>query len=222
MLSQAVMMALAVLLSAPFITAMPQISDATSPNPTVFYRWSSDPACISKACVADCRAAATAVCSSPSLTTNLNATVGDCTAFYWYDMGNTVPTKESCASAYNYINNAGNPGPNGCGGTIGGALGYDKDGNRTIDPLFAIYPKDGNANCFKAPGDTSPPKPMDELPNGEKLPIGSCPDVTSRRRRSALRELEQRGIPECVVEDMVWNLGCTAVCISWVTASTWW
>ncbi|KAI4129205.1 MAG: hypothetical protein LQ338_002364 [Usnochroma carphineum] len=219
------MRALAVLLSAHFIDALPQISDATSPNPTVFHKWSSDPACVSNACVADCRAAATTVCSSPSLSTTLNATVGDCTAFYWYDTGNTIPTKESCISAYNYINDAAKTAPNGCGGTIGGALGYDKNGNRTMDPLFAVYPRDGNANCFKAPDDNTPPKAMDELPNGDKLPLNSCPDATSRRRRSALQSLEKKGNaapPPCFIEDLVWGFGCTAVCMTWVTALEWW
>ncbi|KAL8721248.1 MAG: hypothetical protein Q9225_002025 [Loekoesia sp. 1 TL-2023] len=202
----------AVLLSAPSTTAAPQLSDATSPNPTVFYRWSSDPTCVSKACIADCRAAANAVCSSPDLATTQNATVGDCTAFYWYDAGNTVATKESCISAYNYINDAAKPGSDGCGGTVGGALGYDKNGDRTIDPLFAVYPRDGNANCFKAPGDTSPVKARDELPNGKKISLDQCLAVTSRRRRSALQRLEKKGEveehDECIVETL---LGRSAV-----------
>lgn len=222
--SQNAMTALALLLLPSLIAALPQLSDATSPNPTVFYSWSSDPACNSKACVADCRAAATTICDSPDLSISLNATVNDCTAFYWYDIGNTIPTKESCYSAFTYINDAGAKaaGPDGCGGTVGGALGYDKDGNRTMDPLFALYPKDGNGNCFKAPGDTSPPKAKDELSNGDKLPMDSCPSATSRRRRDVLQRLDKRQIPACIIEDGVWMLGCTAVCVEWVTASAWW
>ncbi|KAL8711709.1 MAG: hypothetical protein Q9220_003880 [cf. Caloplaca sp. 1 TL-2023] len=210
------------------VAARPQISDATSPNPTVFYHWSDDPACDSKACRADCRAAATAVCDSAApLSRTLNVTVGECTALMYYATGNTVPTKESCYSAFTYINDAGKPKtPDGCGGTVGGALGYDKDGKRTIDPLFALYPKGGNGNCFKAPGDTSPPKAANELTNGDKLPWGSCPNAARLRKRNALQRLERRddedGIVECVVADAVWQVSCNAVCLEWVTATTWW
>ncbi|KAL9049743.1 MAG: hypothetical protein Q9206_005373 [Seirophora lacunosa] len=186
------------LLFTSFISALPQISDATSPNPTVFYRWSSDPACVSNASTDDCRAVATAICNAPSLSTSLNATSGTCTAFYWYDIGNTIPTKDSCYSAYTYINDAGKPG------SVGGALGYDKDGNRTMDPLFALYPPDGNANCFKAPGDDSPPTAVDELANGAKLPMDVCPTATSRRR-SSVETLEKR-ISKCLIEDE-WSNG---------------
>lgn len=214
---------LTILFSIPFTIAVPQLSDATSKTPTVFYAWSDDPVCVSKACVADCQAAAEAVCSSSNLATTVNATVGDCTAFYWYDIGNTIATRESCLSAYNYINNAAKPDADGCGGTIGGALGYDKNGNRTIDPLFAVYPRDGNANCFKAPGDTSPVKARDELPNGQKLPMDSCPEATSRRRRRAAQRLEERyDISDCLIEDAAWQASCNAVCLSEVTLSTWW
>ncbi|KAL9016397.1 MAG: hypothetical protein Q9185_006268 [Variospora sp. 1 TL-2023] len=206
--------ALAVLLSTPCTTALPQISDATSANPTVFYRWSSDPACISNASTDDCRVAHTAICNAPSLSTSLNVTSGTCTAFYWYDIGNTIPSSDSCYSAYTYINDAGKPG------SVGGALGYNKDGKRTMDPLFALYPPDGNANCFKAPGDDSRPKAMNELPNGAKLPLDLCPVATSRRR-SNVPTLEKR-ISKCVIQDMVWQTGCNAVCLSWVTASSWW
>ncbi|KAL8952258.1 MAG: hypothetical protein Q9222_001822 [Ikaeria aurantiellina] len=224
---------LLVLVTSSLVAGRPQLSDATSANPTVFYSWSNDPACDSKACVADCRAAATAVCDSPPpLSRTLNVTVGGCTALMYYATGNTVPTKESCYSAFTYINDAGKPNtPDGCGGTVGGALGYDKDGKRTIDPLFALYPKDGNANCFKAPGDTTPPKAPDELPNGDKLPWGTCPNRARSRKRNALQRLEKRiEVPEtdpaktitCGIEDIAWQAACNAVCISWVTATTWW
>lgn len=224
MSSRSAVAALAVFLLPALITALPQITDATSPNPTVFHSWSGDPACNSKACVTDCASAAAAVCDSP-LTSSLNVTVNDCTAFYWYNIGNTVPTKESCYAAYTYINDAGakGAGPGGCGGTVGGALGYDASKKRTKDPLFALYPKDGNGNCFKAPGDTSPPTPKDEFTTGAKLSMDSCPDATARRRRSALQRLEGRETEgECIIEIAAWNAGCTAVCLEWVTATAWW
>lgn len=225
--SQKLMAAVAAFLFPSFIAALPQLSDATSPNPSVFYHRSSDPACNSKACVADCRDAAAAVCNSPELelSPTLSVTVNDCTAYYMYEIGNTVPTKESCYAAYTRINDAGakGAGPDGCGGTVGGALGYDANGNRTNDPLFVLYPKDGNGNCFKAPGDDSPPKPREELSNGQKLPLDSCPNATSRRRRSALQRLESRTNPaECIIGEAAYLAGCSAICIEWVTTAAWW
>ncbi|KAL8831992.1 MAG: hypothetical protein Q9170_005054 [Blastenia crenularia] len=222
MLSQSYITVLAILLSPLLTNASPQLTDATSPNPTVFYAWSDDPTCTSKACISDCKAAVTEICNTADFGTMQNATVGDCTAFYWYDIGNNVPTKDSCLSAYNYIINAAKPGPGACGGTIGGALGYDKLGNRTHDPLFAVYPRDGNANCFKAPGDTSPVKGKNELPNGGTLDLDSCPDATSRRRRSVVQSLEKRSLPPCLIENLEWQLGCNVVCLSWVGGSLWW
>ena len=75
-------------------------------EPTVLYRWSSDPACNSKACVVDCAAAALAVCDKVALepgAPTLEVTVNQCTAHYMWGLGNDVPTKESCYAAYTYI-----------------------------------------------------------------------------------------------------------------------
>lgn len=225
MISQPILTVLAILLSAvPFTTARPQLTDTTSTRPSAFWPWSNDPACASgpTACKTDCTAAVQTLCSKDLGTENLIETVGECTAWYLYQIGNTMPTKDTCFSAFVYINDAGKFGPDGCGGTFGGALGFHEDGNRTQDPAFAIYPKGGNGNCFKALGDNSPPLPQDMLPNGERLPIGSCPSATSRRRRDVLQELEGRQLPECLVEDLVWQAGCNAVCLASITASTWW
>lgn len=218
---------LAVLLSATvsLIAALPQVTDATSPNPTVFWPWSSHPACVSSptACKANCTAAVESLCAKDLKTDNLVETVGECTANYLRQIGNTVPTADQCFSAFAYINDAGKPGPNGCGGTFGGALGWDKHENRTRDPIFAIYPKGGNANCFKKLGDNGPPLPQDTLRNGKKIPIDSCPSPTARHKRNALRTLEKKaeedGFLECVVEDGVWQVGCNAVCIELVVAT---
>lgn len=150
-----------------------------------------------------------------------------------WEIGNTVPTKDSCYSAYSYINDAGakGAGADGCGGTVGGALGFDKNGNRTRDPLFALYPSDGNGNCFKAPDDDTPPKPMDELSNGQKLPMNaeSCPVSASRkRRRDALEQLEGRRIGgnagplTCIIGAAGGLAGCSALCIEWVATMSWW
>ena len=141
--------------------------------------------------------------------------MGDCTAFYWYDAGNTIPKAAECSAAYIKI----------LATSIGGALGYDAAGNRTNDPLYAIYPKDGNANCFKATGDTSPVLAPDAFPGGGTLP--TCPVGTSRRRR-ALAVLEGRdqggandGLVECAIEDGVFGSACTVICLATVTTASW-
>ncbi|KAI4193049.1 MAG: hypothetical protein LQ350_008491 [Teloschistes chrysophthalmus] len=209
----------AVVCAAPLTLALPQVTDATSSNPTVFTPWSSDPACAvgPTACKTDCTKAVDTLCRKDLGTANIKETVGECTAWYMYEIGNTLPTFDQCYSAFAYINDKGKFGANDCGGTFGGALGWDKNGNRTNDPAFAIYPKSGNGNCFKKDGDMSPPLPQDTLPDGTKLPIDKCPTATSRRGL-----LRRDGEGECVVEDLVWNAGCGAVCIGWITASAWW
>ncbi|KAI4252802.1 MAG: hypothetical protein LQ352_004059, partial [Teloschistes flavicans] len=209
----------AVLCAVPITLALPQVTDATSANPTVFTPWSSDPACAvgPDACKADCTKAVDTLCRKDLSTDNIIETVGECTAWYMYDIGNTLPTYDQCYSAFAYINDKGKFGANGCGGTFGGALGWDKNDTRTKDPAFAIYPKSGNGNCFKKAGDTTPPLAQDALPDGTKLPIHQCPSATSRR----LRHRRDDGTIECVVEDAVWQAGCNAVCIASITAATW-
>lgn len=105
-------------------------------------------------------------------------------------------------------------------------MGYNAAKVRTDDPLYAIFPKDGNANCFKAMGDTSPVLEVDALPNGGTL--ATCPVSTSRRRRT-LDVLEGRdraendddGATECIIEDWVWGFTCTGVCLAVVTTTSW-
>ena len=183
------------------------------PSP-VLYSWSTDPACKTTATKADCATAYEALCVRPDLSVSDNTTVGDCTAFYWYDKGNTLPTAAECTAAYSKILTT----------SIGGVSGYNVAKNRTNDPLYAIYPKDGNANCFKATGDTSPVLARDALPGGGQLP--TCP-ISSSRRRRALAMLEGRededddGVLKCVIEDGVWTLSCTAVCLATVVTTSW-
>ncbi|KAL8804214.1 MAG: hypothetical protein Q9223_005889 [Gallowayella weberi] len=224
MIHRMTMAALVVLLfTSPFTAALPQVSDATSANPTVFWPWSSDPACVSSptACKANCTDAVKSLCAKDLKEENLTETVGECTVHYMREIGNTIPTYDQCYSAFAYINDAGKPGPDGCGGTFGGALGWDKNDNRTIDPIFAIYPTNGNGNCFKRLGDTSPPLAQDTLPNGAKIPIGSCPSATGRRRRDALQTFEKKhdiqsrddNMIKCFVEDTLWTAGCNVGCV---------
>ncbi|KAL9595401.1 MAG: hypothetical protein Q9219_006476 [cf. Caloplaca sp. 3 TL-2023] len=208
-----------------FAHGLPQVTDATSNNPTVFTPWSSHPDCAAPAtaCKADCTQAVNQLCNNHDLTTpNIIETVGECTAWYLYEELNTVPTPEQCYSAFAYINDAGKPDPNGCGGTFGGALGWNKLGTRTKDPAFAIFPKSGNGNCFKKTGDNSPPLPQDTLPDGSKIPIDQCPVTTSRRRRQlgSSGDLSDRDLAGCVVENWAFQFGCNAVCLTWVSGLT--
>ncbi|KAL8908908.1 MAG: hypothetical protein Q9171_005252 [Xanthocarpia ochracea] len=213
---------LAVVLSAaPLTLALPQNTDATANKPkSVFTPWSSDPACAAPAtaCKADCTRAVDNLCRKDLTTDNIIETVGECTALYMYEIGNTNPTYDQCYSTFAVINDAGKPGPDGCGGTFGGALGYDEKGDRTRDPMYAIYPKSGNGNCFKRLGDTSPPLPLDMLPDGTRLPIDQCPAATSGRKLTA----GAGDFVGCFVEDAAWQIGCNAVCLEWVAALSFW
>lgn len=138
-------------------------------SPPVLYTWSTDPVCKTTGKQSDCETAYQTLCARPDLTTSDNTTVGDCTAFYQYDAGNLVPTAATCTAAYEKILDAS---------IGGGAWGYNADETRTDFPLYAVYPKDGNGNCFKAAGDTSPVLAMDALPGGGTLP--TCPVSSSR------------------------------------------
>lgn len=208
-------------------------SQPTQSSGSILHTWSKDPSCASKACTDDCKTAYTAVCASTpaelsTAETPFTQTVGDCTAFYWFDAGNTIPTSAQCSAAFAEILESSTPGANGCGGAVGGALGYNGAGSRTTDPLYAIYPSDGNANCFKAPGDTSPVVAENTFPNGATFPA-TCPASTSRMaRRRALMELEGRQDSQldnddisCIVEDLAWQAGCNAVCLATVTTTAW-
>ena len=196
------------------VPTAPSMSLYSSPVP---YSWSTDPACKTTATKADCATAYKALCARPDLSISDNTTVGDCTAFYWYDTGNTLPTAAQCTAAYSQI----------LATSIGGALGYNAAKNRTNDPLYAIYPKDGNANCFKAEGDTSPVLAPDAFPGGGTL--ATCP-VSSSRRRRALAALQGRdqgedddddGAVRCMIEDGLWTASCTVVCLATVVTTSW-
>ncbi|KAL8995918.1 MAG: hypothetical protein Q9169_004454 [Polycauliona sp. 2 TL-2023] len=202
-----------ILSAAPFALGLPQVTDATSTNPTVFTPWSSHPDCAApaSACKSDCTEAVNQLCKEDLTTENIVKSVGECTAWYLYQIGNTIPNFDQCYSAFAYINDAGKPGPDGCGGSFGGALGFDKNGDRTKDPAFAIYPKSGNGNCLRTETSSSAPLAQAMLDETTRLPIEECPSAISRRQ-----------LPECAVEDLVWQTGCSAVCIAWVASLTWW
>ena len=216
MLSQSVIAVVSIICFTHLIKAIPT-ANLPSPYPeSILYSWSTESVCTTTARKSDCTTAFASLCAREDLGVSGNTTVGDCTALYWYDTANTKPTAAECTAAYTQILTA----------SIGGALGYNASQVRTNDPLYAIYPKDGNANCLKAAGDTSPVLAMNALPGGGTLP--TCPVSTSRRRR-ALELLEGRGqtngeddgVFGCAIEDGVWQLGCTAVCLATVTTASW-
>lgn len=206
----------AIIFFAHLIIAIPTASSLSLYSSPVLYSWSTEPVCRTSARTSDCITAYTALCAGENLKISNVTTVGDCTAFYWYDTGNTISTGVDCTAAYKQIIAA----------STWGALGYNAAKNRTNDPLYAIYPKDGNANCFKAPGDTSPVLALDAIPGGRTLP--TCP-LSSSRRRHALETLEGRDLIEdeshdvitCYIEDGVWGVSCTMVCLATVTTAAW-
>ena len=196
--------------------------DSTSPA----WTWANDPTnCKTDACLSDCQAATAAVCASSNLGDQNDQTVGDCTAFYYYQAGNTVPTAAQCNAAYAQLtgppSTAGSP--NDCPGYVGGALGWDSSNKRTNDPVYMVYPKAGNGHCMKAPGDTSPVAPLDVIPNsnGKTIPP-TCPTSTSRRKRAPSSEIEARGSSvKCELQGMGTGAGCSAGCVAEVTLGGW-
>ena len=187
------------------------------------WTWAHDAAqCKTDVCTSDCQSAAAQVCAMPDLSTTQSVTVGGCTAFYWYDTGNTLPSAKDCNAAFTTItgpaSKAGSAGD--CPGYVGGASGYGADGKRTNDPLYMISPSTGNGNCLKAPGDTSSVLAKDELPNGKSL--STCPTSSSRRKRAASTEasLEERDT-KCPLEELFVGSGCSGTCLVSVTAAGW-
>ena len=206
-----------VLSTTPLALGLPQVTDATSKNPTVFTPWSSHPDCAAPAtaCKSDCTKAVDSLCRKDLSTENIIETVGECTAWYLFQIGNTIPTFEQCYSAFAYINDAGKPGPDGCGGTFGGASGWDKNGDRTKDPAFAIYPKSGNGNCLRTETPDGPPLAQDMLPDGSRIPLDNLDTCTTAVSRRQLP-------PRCFMENGAFQFGCNAVCITWIASLTWW
>ena len=173
---------------------------------SLLYTWSSNPVCSSVTLKSDCQRAAVQICGVVRLDSSANVTIGGCTAFYWYDEANTVPTVRQCNDSYNHI----------LANSTGGALGYGTKGRRTNHPIYAIFPEKGNGNCFKAPGDTSPPLATNKFANGQTL--STCPASTSRRRAKPTTEESQT---ECTLEKRVWGYSCSAICLSSVVSTSW-
>ncbi|KAL8992719.1 MAG: hypothetical protein Q9169_006890, partial [Polycauliona sp. 2 TL-2023] len=210
---------LALLLSAaPLTLGLPQAETGLATDPKVFHPWSqhADCAAPATACKTDCTEAVKKLCQGnlglgDQLKANfVNETVGDCTVSYLYQLGNTLPTPESCYNNYAYINDAGTPGPDGCGGTFGGALGGDAQGKRTMDPVYSIMPKGGNPDCFTTLENIQKkPVPVDELPGGTKIPLEQqCSTALSRRDGT----LQGRNNAGCIAAPVLIGVSCAAIC----------
>ena len=181
--------------------------------------WSHDAAqCRTNTCISDCQAASAKLCTSSNLTTFHLETVGDCTAYYWYDAGNSLPNAAQCNAAFGQITGPlSKPGSsNDCPGFVGGASGYDTFQKRTNDPVYIVTPINGNGNCLKLPGDNSSVLDTNELPNGQSL--STCPVSSSRRKRELAR---RQGSLRCNLESDFVAGGCSTTCVLSVTASAW-
>lgn len=101
---------LAVVLSAVSLTlGLPQITGTNPETPTVFTPWSSHPDCAAAiACKADCTKAVDSLCRKGLVADNILKTAGECTAWYLYRTGNTIPKFDQSYSAFAYINDPGN------------------------------------------------------------------------------------------------------------------
>ncbi|KAI4185336.1 MAG: hypothetical protein L6R41_004191 [Letrouitia leprolyta] len=204
---------------------LPQATNAVSTSKAIFQRWSSHPDCSAPdtACKGDCTQAVKNLCqkklglNEDGKTNYIAETVGECTATYIYELGNTLPDETKCYNTFAYINDEGKPGPDGCGGYFGGVLGWDEKGNRTLDPIYAIQPKSGNPNCFMPPGkEADKPLAMDELPGGTKFEVAQCPMAISRRGPFGDNK-------SCTVGSSIWFGSCSVVCMAVVaSASSWW
>ena len=206
---------------------------AATSNTPVLWTWAKDPInCKTTACTTDCQTATARICQNTNLTQSLNETVGDCTALYWYDAGDTIPTEAQCNAAFGKVTGPAikRGSPADCTGYVGGALGYNSSNDRTNDPLYLVYPSTGNGNCLKAPGDTSPVLGLDELPSTspgiQPATLNrTCPAVATSRRRRTLVELENREVSStdtrCGVEGMLYGASCSSYCVLEVTAGGW-
>ncbi len=216
MLTQHALRALAATVSLLHLTnALPGAAPAAvAPYPlSVLYTWSAtDATCKNTASKGDCTTAINQICSNKDLTQDYDVTVGECKAIFMVDPNNSIPSKDTCTAAYTQILTAG----------IGGSLGYNDAGNRTLDPLYVIYPTSGgNGNCFKKTGDTSPVLAANVMPNGQ--PLGKCsPPKTSRALSPRETPVDDReGAKECLIEDVTWGSVCTAACMVEVALTSW-
>jgi len=196
------------------INALPQAAPVASvpyPNSDL-YTWSAtDVSCKTTASKSDCQSAFSQICSpNKDFTKDYLVTVGQCTAVFWVDPNNSVPTQDICTAAFTQILNAG----------IGGSLGYNTAGQRTTDPLYVMYPKNsGTGNCFKKGRDTSAVVAANELPNGNSIhQFGNCGTSTQKRAPDALEPRSSSNGVSCSVDADKWGQTCSSICLAQVAA----
>ncbi|KAI9760179.1 MAG: hypothetical protein M1835_000217, partial [Candelina submexicana] len=221
---------------APRAAAPPPPTVSAIPSNTIVpYYWSKDAKhCSTTACFSDCQSAIFQLCSSPNLAQPLlNVTVNACTALYVYDSStNALPSQATCLAKYYQILAASKQPSSRCGGAIGGAIGYLKDGTRADhSPLYTLFDENGNGNCFKPKGDETPVLEKDEVVGGGIVP--ACRAVATARRTNLLDRNDLEGNDEgkiqrrrtigqsaCSVANIVTNANCTAACLQVVTTTS--
>jgi len=213
MFTSGTLAALAATISLTHLTnALPQAAPVAPYPNSDLYTWSAtDASCKATAPPSDCQSAFSQICSpNKDLTKDYEVTVGQCTAVFWVDPNNSVPSQTQCTAAFTQILNAG----------IGGALGYNTAGVRTTDPLYVLYPKNsGTGNCFKKAGDTSPVVPATTLPNGNSIyQFGTCGTNTPKRSPSLSPRGTSNNGAACSVDASKWGQTCSSLCLAQVTA----
>jgi len=193
--------------------ALPQAATAAPYPNSDLYTWSADDtSCKTAAPKSDCQSAFAQICSpNKDLSKHYQVTVGQCTAIFWVDPNNSVPSQTQCTAAFTQIFNAG----------IGGALGYNSAGARTTDPLYVLYPTNsGTGNCFKKAGDTSAVTPANILPNGNSIyQFGSCDRPSTQKRALDTRQSPNTNTgASCSVDASKWGQTCSSLCLAQVTA----
>ncbi|KAI9705873.1 MAG: hypothetical protein M1836_005279 [Candelina mexicana] len=213
----------------------PPTVSAISSNTIIPYYWSKDAKhCSTTACFSDCQSAIFQLCSSPNLAQPLlNVTVNACTALYMYDSStNALPSQATCLANYYQILAASKQPFSRCGGAIGGAIGYLKDGTRADhSPLYTLFDTKGNGNCFKPERDETRVLEKGEVVGGGIVP--ACRAVTTARRTNLLDgkdlegndggEIQRRqtiGQSACSVANIATNADCTAACLQVVTTTS--
>ena len=195
---------------------------ASSASNAPVWTWAKDSAnCTTDTCISDCQAATAETCFYSDLKQNNQQTVGDCTAYYWYDAGNTVPSAAQCKASFDHV--TGQPSssgvPDDCPGYVGGAIGYDASNKRTNDPL---YPGKGNGNCLKAQGDTSPVLALDALLNERTLSAQTYSASKNKSRRAIIKDKDANAQSSMYTVGYFNVRTCySARCVTSATATGW-
>lgn len=234
-------------LLAAFSSLLPCLATAAAAaGSPILVPWSTDPKqCFpTYTCAADCREAYKTLCAQvtahdkpkadPLKLDAQRVVVKSCLAYYHLGSNSGTSNKPfgsatACEAAFGeiitetFVDDPKND-PMRCGRPAG-AVGYDANGNRTATPLYALMPSNGNPNCFKQAGDTSPIPDIEKLRDGSMLK--TCPRSTSKRTDLAVRQTPASEAPsgssliKCGTEDLLTLTGCTATCIVTVLSTSW-